>query len=881
MGVGVTGRQLAAAAEDARGFHSADGVGSAPASHAADDDPAPARALHSVAQGVRSASAVLDRLRVVASGLPGIASATAFLRDPVSGDLHLVRNGSPGDTSHGPGVNALQSPALHLCLASSEVVRCEASEKGFLATILPRDVVSHALCLPVVSESSDIAGALLVAGQGDYPPPEVVTLLRLLARDAAVTMNAGSRPEPSEHAAKIVSLISAIADVGPQAPLEELKRALVDVCRAPLGTDLVALITIDPLMGGLDCQYSSAVGPELQSAFVRLFDARIADASPQSVWVERRSDRHDCANTTDDQVAGTFLTAPIRSGVGVNGALMAFYPGNWPVDGTDTALAEIVGAEASLALSYAMAIDQSTQLMEGLAGENRELSLQATRDGLTGLANHRSLQQTLSDLCRVGASCRQRVFSLVMIDVDHFKVYNDSYGHREGDAALRHVAKLVSSGLRQKDVAARYGGEEFALVLRGVGKDAAQAVADRIRRQVADQSCPKGPLTISLGVAEFPADGSTPGEIIERADRALYQAKITGRNRVVVWGSSDFGPHEEESDADQDTAHRSILVLECASDRGALTLKEVLSFQPCRITVSTDVASAMSSLTVGSFDIAFVSETVVSSSDLTPLSTLSAIHPGMPVVYAISNPSVGISREALRKGASDILLMPCRPAELSLVIERNLERRRIEQGRLHRRSVEIVHQAIDALVAAIDARDPNAAEHSQQVTALSVTIGGKLKLSNEDRESLELAARLHDVGKLALPGTATANESSLTDDDWRAMREHPALGSRIVGAIDELSYVSSVIRHHHERLDGSGYPDRIAGSTIPFLSQVIAVADAYESMTSSRARHGNLSPREALDELRMYSGTHYNPVVIDALEDALAESGAICRAEAA
>lgn len=875
--VGGTRRRLAAAAEDAPGVHSADAIGSAPASHAKADDPSLAQALHSLVEGSRDASAVLGRLRDIARNLPGIATATAFLRDPASGDLHLVPNGRAADSSGGPGltITVRQSPALHWCLASSDIVQCTASEAGSLAAILPPDAVSHALCVPVVGESSDIAGALLVAGRGDYPSPDVASTLRLLARDAAIAMSTGSRCGQTEHAAKVVSVISAIAEVGPQAPLDDLKRALVDMYRAALGTDFVALITIDPCMGGLDSHCSPAVGPELRPAFVRLFEARIANASSEQVWIQQHSGEQDGASTT-----GTFLASPIRSGVGANGALIAFYPGTAPADGIDRTLAEIMGAEASLALSYAMAIEQSTQLMEGLAGENRELSQQATRDGLTGLANHRSLQQTLSDLCRAGQSRRQRVFSLVMADVDHFKIYNDLHGHRAGDTALRHVARLIASTLRQNDVAARYGGEEFALVLRGIGKDGAQVVADRVRRHVAEQPCPRGPLTISLGVAEFPADGSTPGEIIERADRALYQAKITGRNRVVVWGSSGCGLHGDEPDAD-DKAHRSILVVERPGDGGALTLKELLSLEPYRMSVSDDIASATSLLTVRSFDIAFVSETAIPASDLTALSTLSAIHPGMPVVYAAPNPSADASREALRKGASDILLMPCRPAELPLVIERNLERRRIEHAKLVQRSNEMMRQAIDALVTAIDAKDPHTAGHSQRVTALSVMIGGRLRLSSDDRQSLELAARLHDVGKLALPDTALNNGSVLTEDEWRAMREHPALGSRIVGAIDELSYVSAVIRHHHERLDGSGYPDRIAGSTIPFLSQVIAVADAYEAMTSERAHRGSLSPREALDELRMHSGTHYSPRVIDALQDALAESGEISRAEAA
>ena len=97
------------------------------------------------------------------------------------------------------------------------------------------------------------------------------------------------------------------------------------------------------------------------------------------------------------------------------------------------------------------------------------------------------------------------------------------------------------------------------------------------------------------------------------------------------------------------------------------------------------------------------------------------------------------------------------------------------------------------------------------------------------------------------------------------MREHPALGSRIVGAIDELAYVSSIIRHHHERLDGSGYPDGLEQETVPYLAQVLAVADAFEAMTSERAHRSPLTPQEAIEELRLHAGTYYAPEIVEVL----------------
>jgi HD-GYP domain-containing protein (c-di-GMP phosphodiesterase class II) len=208
---------------------------------------------------------------------------------------------------------------------------------------------------------------------------------------------------------------------------------------------------------------------------------------------------------------------------------------------------------------------------------------------------------------------------------------------------------------------------------------------------------------------------------------------------------------------------------------------------------------------------------------------------------------------------------PTDSAELPIIIERNLERTRVEKQRLAQKSTGVMLQAIEALVAAIDARDSFTAGHSARVTSTALAISDHLDISSDDRWALELAARLHDIGKVGLPDSALNKQSALTDEEWQAMREHPALGSRIVGAIDELAYVSSIIRHHHERLDGSGYPDGLEQETVPYLAQVLAVADAFEAMTSERAHRSPLTPQEAIEELRLHAGTYYAPEIVEVL----------------
>jgi diguanylate cyclase (GGDEF)-like protein len=173
---------------------------------------------------------------------------------------------------------------------------------------------------------------------------------------------------------------------------------------------------------------------------------------------------------------------------------------------------------------------------------NRRLSQLAVTDGLTGLYNHRHFHEQLRQAVERSLRTAGRVAAL-MIDVDHFKKFNDREGHPGGDEALRAVARLLSDERRQLDVVARYGGEEFALLLEGATKAAATEIAEKIRVRIAKAAIPGadkqplGRLTVSIGVAVCPEDANTPEALLEAADVALYRAKKSGRDTVVVSGA--------------------------------------------------------------------------------------------------------------------------------------------------------------------------------------------------------------------------------------------------------------------------------------------------------------------------------------------------------
>lgn len=169
---------------------------------------------------------------------------------------------------------------------------------------------------------------------------------------------------------------------------------------------------------------------------------------------------------------------------------------------------------------------------EMLQKKNEELERLSITDGLTGLVNHRFLVQRLNEE-GIRANRYHHEFSVLMADVDHFKQYNDEFGHPAGDEVLRRVADILRASVRPGDTAARYGGEEFAIVMPETPATEAFEIAEHVRARVASEAFPGKKITLSIGVAEFPSDADLPHAVIAAADRALYEAKRDGRNRTV------------------------------------------------------------------------------------------------------------------------------------------------------------------------------------------------------------------------------------------------------------------------------------------------------------------------------------------------------------
>ena len=174
-------------------------------------------------------------------------------------------------------------------------------------------------------------------------------------------------------------------------------------------------------------------------------------------------------------------------------------------------------------------------------------------------------------------------------------------------------------------------------------------------------------------------------------------------------------------------------------------------------------------------------------------------------------------------------------------------------------------EAIESLNATVEAKDPYTAGHSARVQQLSLEIGERLGIEAEEMDALRYGALFHDIGKIAVPDAILTKPGKLTDEEYERMKTHSLEGARIAAKFGRLRDAVPMIRHHHERWDGRGYPGRLEGERIPRLATIVGLADAWDAMTTERPYSAAISAEEALEEVRRGRGTQFAPEVVDGM----------------
>jgi HD-GYP domain-containing protein (c-di-GMP phosphodiesterase class II) len=181
-------------------------------------------------------------------------------------------------------------------------------------------------------------------------------------------------------------------------------------------------------------------------------------------------------------------------------------------------------------------------------------------------------------------------------------------------------------------------------------------------------------------------------------------------------------------------------------------------------------------------------------------------------------------------------------------------------------------ETVEALANALEANDEYTSSHARWITDLSLKVGGGLGLDTRALKRLELGALFHDIGKIGIPEAILSKPGPLTAEERKLVEKHPELGERIIAPIDRLEEVRPIVRHCHERFDGTGYPDRKSAEDIPIESRIILVCDAYHAMTTDRPYRKRLPREEALRRLDEGAGTQFDPDVVEVCKRVLEES---------
>lgn len=186
-----------------------------------------------------------------------------------------------------------------------------------------------------------------------------------------------------------------------------------------------------------------------------------------------------------------------------------------------------------------------------------------------------------------------------------------------------------------------------------------------------------------------------------------------------------------------------------------------------------------------------------------------------------------------------------------------------ENERLIQAMTQMIVEVVVSFAMAIESRDPYTGGHVHRVTAFAVLLAKRLGLSEREQSIIRLGGLLHDVGKVAIPDAVLNKAGKLTPEEFGVIKSHPIVGHQIIGFIPQLRSVHPIVRHHHERWDGKGYPDGLAREEIPLLARVLAVADTFDAMTTNRSYRSALSPTEAMQEILRCAGTQFDAQVAE------------------
>ena len=503
---------------------------------------------------------------------------------------------------------------------------------------------------------------------------------------------------------------------------------------------------------------------------------------------------------------------------------------------------------------------------------------------LSNLPNRRAFEQQFE--FRLGQE-RPAEATLALLDLDRFKAVNDEHGHVGGDRVLVRVAERILGELRAGDGIFRLGGDELALLIAG-DVQAAGAVLARIRASFRAVTPPLP--TFSAGVARVGTYSRE--EVLRRADDALYRAKARGRDTVVVYERpptvAEPLPAPDPSEAirvtviDDDPGLRALLRttlelerIEVAEAESADAAARVLeSFAPSLIVLDV----GMPRIDGLSFCAELRRDPRTASVPIVLLSGLGAeaaaragevgangfLHkPFSPLEL------LGVVGDLVRASVGPLAEPPTRRGETQLLAYAHDLRMLLDLGLKQQSLLRTAYrQTVAAFATALESKDAGTRAHSDRVVSYASKLALAVAPGLLDDQSLEYGFLLHDVGKIGVPDHILRKPGPLTWAERRAVEQHAVLGAEMLADVPLLEGEGiKVVRSHHERWDGDGYPDKLAGGQIPLGARIFAVADTLDAMTSVRPYRPAGDWPTAVGTIRSEAGRQFDPEVVAALDE--------------
>lgn len=478
---------------------------------------------------------------------------------------------------------------------------------------------------------------------------------------------------------------------------------------------------------------------------------------------------------------------------------------------------------------------------------------------------------------------------VALIDIDDFKLCNDLYGHDVGDLALIETSKAIRSNIMEKDILIRYGGDELLLLLPEATPERMDSVLEKIRADVSEVKNGKlGGIRLSISVGGVMTDKGPITDAVYRADRIMYLAK---RQKNTVMTDRKIESNSEKQSGDDKERPHVLIVDDSEFNRELLCGILGESFE---ILEADSGKEGLKLLRRYGTQISVVLLDIImpEMNGFDVLDEMNREHwlDNIPVIMISADDSDENIRRAFDLGVTDYI---CRPFDAKVVERRirntitlNLKQRRMlsllaEQSRDKEKIGQMMVDILSNTVCYVNGESGQHIRNIQRITAILLERlllkTDRYRLSFQDCVMISTASALHDIGKVGINTFILNKPGILTPEEYEVMKKHTLIGEHILksGELSEfreeplLKTAEQICRWHHERYDGSGYPDGLSGEEIPIAAQVVSIADVFDALMSKRSYKEALSAEVALRMIENGECGSFNPVLIECLKQAV------------